>query len=186
MIPFIESNNAFAESSNFTAITGDQLKNNPIAQQMLDRIEIMKQRIAEMQDKQQKQDAHQKFVEQQRQIAKQRLNDELNRMNKDYANFTPKAAFTSFVSKTPEKVHGVYWGMFDYHQTKVKAAQKAMKQILDNGGNYQEAREVYNKIAATKRVELIDVTKNLNMEHGLADKAIQAQFDKYGKLPRYD
>jgi len=61
-----------------------------------------------------------------------------------------------------------------------------MKRVLDNGGSYQDAREAYNKIAAIKRVELIEVTKNLNVKYGLADEKVQATFDKYGKLPRYD
>jgi len=30
------------------------------------------------------------------------------------------------------------------------------------------------------------VTKNLNVKYGLADEKVQATFDKYGKLSRYD
>ena len=173
-------------ANNFTVISGDDIKTNPLAQTMLERIEIMKQRIAEMQNKQKQISEHQKFIDEQRKIAKQKLNAEISRMNKDYADHTPKAAFASFVSKTPEKIHDVYWGMFDYQRAKVKAAQAAMKKILDDGGSYSEAREAYNKIAASKRIDLIEVTKNLNVQHGLADSKVQVTFDKYGKLPRTD
>lgn len=186
----ITTNFAYADSktqtSNFNVLVGDDLKNNPLAQKMLERIEIMKQRIAEIQQKQKQIDEHQKFIEEQRKVAQQKLNQQLERMEKDNAEHTPKAAFTSFVSKTPEKLHNVYWGMFDYQQSKVRAAQTAMNNILDNGGSYQEARDAYNKIAAIKRVQLIEVTKNLNIENNLADDSIQSTFDKYGKLPRYE
>ena len=171
-------------SSKFTVLQGDDLKNNPLAQTMLERIEIMKQRIAEMQNKQQQISEHQKFIDEQRKLAKQRLAEELNRMNDDYKDHTPKASFASFVSKTPEKVHDVYWGMFDFQRAKVKAAQAAMKQVLDNGGSLQDARDAYNSVAASKRTDLIEVTKNLNMQYGLADSKVQLTFDKYGKLPR--
>lgn len=181
------SNIAYAQTtSEFTVLSGDQLKNNPLAQTMLERIEIMKQRIAEMQEKQNQLTEHQKFIEEQRKIAKQKLNEQLKRMDKDYEQHTPRASFSSFVSKMPTKVHDVYWGMFDYQRSKVKAAQEAMKDILNNGGSYHEAREAYNEIAGIKKVELIEVTKNLNVKYGLADRNIQDTFDKNGKLPRYD
>lgn len=186
-VPLGSSENlAFAQTnSDFKVLSGD-LKNNPMAQKILERIEIAKQRIAEMQQKQKQIDEQKQFLENQRMIAKQRLGQELERMNKEYEEHTPRAAFTKFVEKTPDKVHDVYWGMFSYHREKIKAAQATMNDILDKGGSYQEAREAYNKIAGIKRVELIEVTKNLNVDSGLANDSTQSAFDKYGKLPRYD
>lgn len=187
-VPLVSAVNfAYAQTStsDFTVLSGD-LKNNPMAQKILERIEIAKQRIAEMQQKQTQIDEQKQFLAQQRLIAKQRLNQELERMNDENKEYTPRASFTRFVEKTPEKVHDVYWGMFNYHRDKVKAAQSAMNEILDKGGSYQEAREAYNKIAAIKRVDLIQITKNLNVDSGLADDSTQSAFDKYGKLPRYD
>jgi len=180
---------AYAETSsilqnNFTVLQGDDLKNNPLAQIMLERIEIMKQRIAEMQNKQNEMTEQQKFIEEQRKLVKERLAEDLDRMDKKYKDQTPEAAFSSFVSKTPEKVHDVFWGMYDYQRMKVKAAQSAMKQVLDNGSSLQEVRDAYNSNAASKRTELIEVTKNLNIQYGLADSTVQLTFDRYGKLPR--
>lgn len=182
----ISGNNAYAQDqSGFTVLSGDLAK-NPLAQKILERIEIAKQKIAEMQQKQQQINEKQQFLEEQRKIAKQRLNEELQQMNKDNADNTPRAAFTRFVEKTPEKVQDVFWGMFTIHSEKIKSAQDAMNQVLDKGGSYQEARDAYNKIAGIKRVDLIEATKNLNVNYGLADDSVQSTFDKYGKLPRYD
>lgn len=76
--------------------------------------------------------------------------------------------------------------MFNFQQHKVSEARQAMKNVLDNGGSLQEARDAYHKAASVKRIQLIDITKNLNIKHGLADDSVQSTFDKYGKLPRYD
>jgi len=46
LILSMNSNSAFAQTDyEFTVVSGDQLKNNPFAQTILDRIEIMKQQI---------------------------------------------------------------------------------------------------------------------------------------------
>ena len=82
---------------------------------ILDGIKIMKQQIIEKQQRQKQLQEHQKFIEEQRKIAKQKLDEQLSRMNKDYEQYTPRTSFTSFVSKMPTRVHDVYWGMFDYH-----------------------------------------------------------------------
>ena len=182
---------AHAETSStiqneFTVLQGEDLKNNPLAKIMLERIEIMKQQIADMQKKQAERTEHQKFVDEQMKLAKARLAEDLDRMNNKYKDHTPKAAFSSFVEKKPEKVHQVYWGMYDYQRAKVLAAQSAMKKVLDDGGSLQEARDAYHKTAASKRTELFEVTKNLNIQNGLADSDVQVTFDRYGKLPRSD
>jgi len=107
-------------------------------------------------------------------------------MNDKYKDHTPKASFTNFVSSKPVDTQNVYWDMFNYQQQKVSEARKAMKIVLENGGSLQEAREAYYNAGAVKRVQLIDITKDLNIKHGLADNTVQSAFDKYGKLSRYD
>jgi hypothetical protein len=146
----------------------------------------MKQRLAEVEEAKKKQQEHQKFIDQQRELVKQKLAQDLNRMHDKYKDNTPKASFTSFVSSKPIETHNVYWDMFNYQQQKVIDARKAMKTVLENGGSLQDARNAYHNEAAIKRVTLIDITKNLNVKYGLADEKVQSAFDKYGKLPRSD
>ena len=178
---------AFAQTSNdFTVKSAEQISKDPFAKSLLEKIEMMKQKFAQAKENQIKQNEQQKFIEQQRSIAKQELEKDLSRMHDDYKDHTPKAAFTSFVSSKPIETQDVYWDMFNYQQQKVSDARNAMKKVLDNGGSYQDARKAYNDAAAIKRVQLIDMTKELNVKYGLADKTIQSTFDKYGKLPRYD
>ena len=184
-----ESNfQVFAQSSDneFIVRNAEQISKDPFARSILEKIELMKKRLAEAEESKKKQQEHQKFIDTQRALAKQKLEQDINRMNNKYKDFTPKAAFTSFVSSMPSATHNVYWDMFNYQQQKVVEARKAMKSVLDNGGSLQKAREAYNSEAAIKRVKLIDMTRDLNVKYGLADESVQSTFDKYGKLPRYD
>ena len=146
----------------------------------------MKKRLVAVEEAKKKQQEHQKFIDKQRELVKQKLAQDISRMHDKYKDNTPKAAFTSFVSSKPIETHNVYWDMFNYQQQKVMDARKAMKIVLENGGSLQEARNAYHSEAAIKRVTLIDMTKNLNVKYGLADEKVQSSFDKYGKLPRYD
>jgi len=181
-----ESIQVFAQTidTKFIVRNAEQINKDPFAKSLLEKIEQMKQRIAEVEEAKKKQQEHQKFIDQQRELVKQRLAQDLNRMHDKYKDNTPKAAFTSFVSSKPIETHNVYWDMFNYQQQKVIDARKAMKTVLENGGSLQDARNAYHNEAAIKRVTLIDITKNLNVKYGLADEKVQSAFDKYGKLPR--
>ena len=183
-----ESIQVFAQTADtkFTVRNAEQINKDPFAKSLLEKIEQMKQRIAEVEEAKKKQQEHQKFIDQQRELVKQRLAQDLNRMHDKYKDNTPKAVFTSFVSSKPIETHNVYWDMFNYQQQKVIDARKAMKTVLENGGSLQDARNAYHNEAAIKRVTLIDITKNLNVKYGLADEKVQSAFDKYGKLPRLD
>ncbi len=183
-----ESIQVFAQTvdAEFTVRNAEQINLDPFAKSLLEKIEQMKQRLAEVEEAKKKQQEHQKFIDQQRELVKQKLAQDISRMHDKYKDHTPKAAFTSFVSSKPIETHNVYWDMFNYQQQKVIDARKAMKIVLENGGSLQDARNAYHNEAAIKRVTLIDMTKNLNVKYGLADEKVQSSFDKYGKLPRYD
>ncbi|NNL58205.1 MAG: hypothetical protein HKP31_01870 [Nitrosopumilus sp.] len=181
------SSNVFAQTDDgFNVRNAEQISKDPVAKSILEKIEQMKSKLMEVREEKKRQLEHQKFIDQQRLLAKQELNKELDRMNDKYKDHTPKASFTSFVASKPAETQLVYWDMFNFQQQKVSEARKAMKNVLDNGGSLQEAREAYHNAGATKRVQLIDMTKDLNIKHGLADDSVQSTFDKYGKLPRYD
>ena len=170
----------------FTVLTGDELINSPLASQILQNIELAKQRMAELQEKQRQAEEYQRYLDEQRLIAKQLLQNDLDRMNKKYENHTPKASFETFLSRIDSSVHDIFWGQFEFQQQKAQAGRDAMKAVLDSGGSLQEARQAYFQKAATTRTEIIEVNKNLNIQFGLADAETQVQFDVFGKLPRSD
>lgn len=183
---------AFAEqdaTSEPVVKASEELQKNPLAMKILAEMEKQKLKYAQnMLEKTQpiKLTAQQVEVEEKRVIVQQRLDEKLNAFVEKYKDVMPKAAYTKFVEKKPDYIQGVFWGMFDFMQGKVDSARDAMKVVLDNGGSLKEARDAYFKHASAKRVQLIQAVKDLNIQHGFADKSIQDTFDKNGKLPRPD
>ena len=184
----ISVNYATAESENpeydFTVLTGDELINSPLASQILQNIELAKQRMAELQEKQRQAEEYQRYLDEQRLIAKQLVQNDLDRMNKKYEDHTPRASFETFLSRIDSSVHDVFWGQFEFQQQKAQAGRDAMMAVYENGGSLEEARQAYFQKAATKQTEIIEVNKSLNIKYGFADPTIQQNFDEFGKLPR--
>jgi len=188
---FYTNNFATAQTNDpefeFTTITKDEIKTSSVAQQMLERIELSKKILADLREgKNSEQTEKQKFIEEQRKISQQKLQVQLDRMNKDYEPFTPRNAFSSYLSGVDNIYHGIYWDQFNYMYEKVKIAKAAKQAVIDQGGTYQEAFQEYVKYASMTRVEMIKLNQELNIKYGFADAGVQKDFDEFGKLPRTD
>ena len=177
--------NAFAQSD-FKRIDGDEIKNNPISQDILAKIELSKQQFLKAKEVENTRNAHQKFIDEQRIIAEKSLEEEIQRMNQSYKAFTPKNAFASYVSKLNATDHGIFWDQFDYLQAKITLAKDARDSVLKQGGTFSEAMKQYVQYAKMPKVEMQNIVRELNVKHNLADAKIQSYFDINGKLPRYD
>jgi len=173
-------------NSDFTVVAGEELKKNPTAIQILQNIEIAKKRLAEMQNAEKQKTEQEKFIDEQRRIAKELLDKDLARMNKDYEDFTPKNAFARFVSGFNSTHHAIYWDQFEYMNQKVKIATQAKESVLAKGGSYLQAQEEFIRYASMPRVEMIQLVSDLNIKYGFTDEALQEYFDENGKLPRYE
>lgn len=174
------------ENYNFTAAVGEEIKKNPTALQILQNIEIAKQRLAELQKGQYMMTEQQRFVEEQRRLAEEELQKDLSAINKKYESFTPKNAFASFVNRTGALHADFYWDQFDYLNEKIKIATQAKRTILQNGGTYAEAHSAFIKYASMTRAEMIEAVSEMNLEHGFTDVRLQSYFDSNGKLPRFE
>lgn len=172
--------------SEFTVIEGDEIKNNPVAQQILQKIEESKRIMAELLAGKPILTEQQKLVEEQRRIAKERLDSDLKRMDKDYESYTPRNSFAKFVSNVDPAFHDLYWDQFNYMDEKIKIARIAKQLALADGATYEEAQAEYIKYASLTRVEMVKLVQSLNVKHGFADERMQMIFDEYGKLPRFE
>jgi hypothetical protein len=162
----------------------EKLKNNPLIMKVLKNIEISKKKIAEMQKKQLAIDEHTKLIQKQRKIAQENFENALARMNENMADLTPRASFAKFLQGVNETHHDVFWGQFSYQEQKTKLARDAMNSVLKNGGSYADAKQTYYKVASMPRAEIIQLVKELNIQHGFTTAEMQKYFDKSGKLPR--
>lgn len=159
----------------------DKILNDPFAQRLLEYIELSKQRIAELENQERILTEHEKFIEQQRQIANAQLQEELDRMNKNYADKTPRAAFAKFVSKYPEEYHDYYWSLFNYMYSKVEIAREHRDQILANGGSIQQALQAFNEDASITRAERIQFSLDMVDKYELYNKV--SDINDFNALP---
>jgi len=159
----------------------DKILNDPFAQRLLEYIKISKQRIAELENQERIQTEHEKFIEQQRQIANAQLQEELDRMNKKYADKTPRAAFAKFVSKYPEEYHDYYWSLFNYMYSKVEIAREHRDQILANGGSFQQAQQAFIEHASITRAERIQFSLDMVDKYELYNKV--SDINDFNALP---
>ncbi|HXG74039.1 MAG TPA: hypothetical protein VNK44_04390 [Candidatus Nitrosotenuis sp.] len=174
------------QTSEFTVIAGDEIKKNPTAMKILERIEQSKKILAEMQNEQKKKSEREKFIEEQRKIAKEILEKELASLNKKYEDYTPRNAFAKFVAGVNATHSAFFWDQFDYMNEKIKLANQAKQAVLQSGGTYLEARAEYIKYASMTRTEMIKLVSDLNIKYQFTDAEMQAYFDANGKLPRYE
>ena len=164
-----------------TTLSGD-LANNPVAQDILRKIEQTKQWIADLEKRDYEKTLAQKLLEEKRAIALERLNYDLEQWEILWSNYTSRASFERFVDDKPSEVKGVFWDQFEFKEMKVNAGRDALKQVIANGGTMREARDAYIKAAETKRIELIEANTQFNIKHNLAYYKEQLLFDRQGEF----
>ena len=169
------------DSYEWNVLAGEDLLNDPLAAKILENIEISKQRIAQLENPQIYKTDHEKFVDLQREMSKQRLQEDLDRMNKKYEDFTPRAAFAKYVAKKPAEYHDFYWELFEYMYHKVTYAREARDEILEQGGTYKEAQQIFIQIASISKAERIWKVQQMNEKYGLTNKI--SSIDKLNALP---
>ena len=174
---------AFAENENdFVSITPNGIEDNPAFAKILENIEKSRQNFSDIQQK----IDQEKFVDEQRVIAMNILDRELEQMFEDNKDFTSVAAFNNFLKKvSDDNTKYIFQGLFDYQQEKISSAKIVMNDVLQNGGSLQEARNAYHDALQIPRSDMIKLVKNLNIQSGFSNPEIQKHFDENGKLPRY-
>ena len=160
----------------------DNLLNDPVAQDILKKIEQTKKLIAELEQKEYEKNQAQENLQQRRDMSVERLNQDLNEWERLWEKHSSRNVFNEFVSKKPSYVQGVFWDQFEFKEKKVNAGRAAMNQVLTNGGTVQDAKDAYNKAAATKKIELIEMNTQFNIKHNLADYREQQIFNSTGQI----
>jgi hypothetical protein len=180
-------NFAFAQnSSQFEShiLVGDELKNNHLAQKILSEIEESKKKISQLEQEQKARDAQSTQIDQQREVSGQLQQEAIASMDAQNTPYTPKAAFAGFVSTINDTaVQSIFWGEFNYMSQKVDAGDAAMKQVLEQGGSWDDAIQAFSRVVAIHRQEMIQENTALNVEYGTADSSVQNNFDANGLLP---
>ncbi len=179
-----------SNAQNDTIVLGQQntlsgdLLNNPLALDILEKIEQTKKWIEDLEKREYERTKAQLELEEKRKIALERLNQDLLEWENLWSNYTSRAAFERFVEDKPPQIKGVFWDQFEFKEMKVNAGREALKKVIANGGSLSEARAAYHKAAETKRIELIEMNAQFNVKHNLAIYKQQLLFNSTGQLPQ--
>ena len=161
----------------------DDLENNPVAQDILRKIEQTKKWIAELEQRDYENLEKQKELDAKRAQSLARLNQDLVEWEKLWDYYSPHNSFERFVDKIPDsQVQEVFWDQFEFKEQKVKAGRDAFKQVLSDGGSRRDALQAYLAAAETKRIELIETNSQFNVKHNLAYYSQQVLFDENGQF----
>ena len=173
-----------------TVYTGDQttisgnLENNPVAQDILKKIEQTKKWIAELEQR------NYDLLEPQRELNEKReqvlkiLQQDLIEWEALWEEYSPRNAYAKFVDKKPEWIQGVFWDQFEFTESKSEAGKIAFNQVKYNGGTFLEARQAYFIAAESRYIELIAVNRDYNIQNNLASTKLQTFFDDTGQFIR--
>ncbi|MCA9811375.1 MAG: hypothetical protein KC483_00750 [Nitrosarchaeum sp.] len=161
----------------------DDLKNNPVAQDILRKIEQTKKWIEELEQREYEDLEKQKELEEKRNEALTKLNQDLADWEKLWEYYSPRNSFARFVENVSDpQTQDVFWDQFEFKEQKVKAGRDALKQVVANGGSLHDARQAYLIAAETKRIELIEANSQFNVRHNLAYYNQQILFDREGQF----
>ncbi len=171
------SGSAFAQADVLTSkqtTLSENLENDPLAQDILRKIEQSKREIAQIQQKELERNEAKKELEQKRAEALASLQKDLVEWEKLWEEFTFEYRFA--------RQSGMGWDAYNFTNSKILAGKMALKQILDDGGGPEEARQAYTEAAQIKRSELIAVNALLNVRYNLALYNQQILFDADGQF----
>lgn len=161
----------------------DDLMNNPVAQDILRKIEQTKKWIADLEQRNYENLEKQTELVAKRDQSLARLNQDLVDWEKLWGYYSPYNSFERFTDNIPDsQVQDVFWDQFEFKEQKVKAGRDAFKQTLKDGGSRRDALQSYFAAAETKRIELIEANSQFNVNHNLAFYSQQILFDKTGQF----
>ena len=159
------------------------IENNPVAQDILVKIEETKKWIADLEERQANIMLESQELEEKRAQAKTSLENDLQKWGELWSEYSSESVFTKFVDGIQTNAtKAVFWDHFDFTQAKVQAGRDAYSQVIHKGGDFEEAYAAYLKAAEIKKIEMIQVNSMFNVIHGLAYYNQQILFDPDGQF----
>ncbi|MBI1663233.1 MAG: hypothetical protein IS860_07050 [Nitrosopumilus sp.] len=181
---FFAINPVFAQTSNSeksTEFSGDLL-NDPIAQDILKKIEQTKKMIEELKQKEYEQNQAKENLEKMRSMSIESLNKKLAEWERLWEKYSSRNSFESFVNKKSSYVQDVFWDQFQFQEQRANAGKDAMNKVLINGGTFENAKNAYHNAASIQKIEMVEINAQSNVKHNLADYAEQQMFNSTGKI----
>ena len=143
--------NAIHAQTNQTTLT--DIENNPVAQDILEKIEETKRWIIELEQKQESLLFQNLELEEKRKQAQTSLQRDLKQWEDLWSQYSSENVFKEFVDRIPTNAtKKVFWNHYDFTQAKIKAGHDAYNKVISKGGQFQEAYAAYLKAAEIKKL----------------------------------
>jgi len=159
-LPSTYAQTSDVETSEQTTLLGDLL-NNSAALEILEKIEESKRKIAKLEQQNYDNLQAQKFLEERRAVALERLNQALVSWEEKWHEFSPKVAYQKFIDKMPSSVQGIYAKQFEFTESKHELGVTAKSNALDDGFISYKAQQKFNSAARSTISELDDYNETI-------------------------
>ena len=160
VLPSSYAQTSDVETSEQTTLS-NELLNNPLAQEILQKIEESKRKIAKLEQQNYDNLQAQKFLEDRRAVALERLNQALISLEEKWHEFSPKVAYQKFIDKMPSGVQGIYAKQFEFTESKHDLGVSAKTKALDNGMISSKALQKFNSAARSTVDELNEYNEEI-------------------------
>ena len=182
---FFTINPIFADSVDTSAqITlSKDLQNNPVAQDILKKIEKSKRWIAQMEQRNFEESERQKELEQKRAAVLQILEKDLKKWEDLWGYYTFDKMLERALENNPAKdTASIYDHPLKFTASKINAGRDALHKVLLQGGGPEAARDAFVNAAKITRAEMISANSLFNIIHNNAYYNQQILFDSDGNF----
>lgn len=160
VLPSTYAQTSDVETSEQTTLS-NKLLNNPLAQEILQKIEESKRKIAKLEQQNYDNLQAQKFLEDRRAVALERLNQALILLEEKWHEFSPEVAYQKFIDKMPSGIQGIYAKQFEFTEKKHELGITAKTNALDNGMDSSKALQKFNSAARSTVSELSNYNEKI-------------------------
>ena len=180
-VPLIQNIHAQTTTEQ-VSLFGD-LANDPVAQDILDKIERSKKMIEKLQAKNFETLEKQKELEEKRTEALEHLNNDLEKWDDLWGYYTFDKMLERALENSPAKfTDTIYDHPLKFTASKIDAGRAALYKVVENGGGPEEARDAFVNAAQITKSEMISANALYNVLTGSAYYNQQILFDSDGQF----
>jgi len=177
-------NSVYAEtlSEEQTTLSGD-LENNPVAQDILEKIEKSKRWIEKLQQKNFETTQKQKELESKRAEVLDYLEKDLKKWEELWGYYTFDSMLERALENSPAKdTDSIYDHPLKFTASKISAGRVALQNVLVHGGSPEEARDAFVDAAKITRAEMLSANSIYNILNNNAYYNQQILFETDGNF----
>ena len=179
----MESGIAFGESTSSQVTINQDIQNNPLAQEILKKIEQSKRWIEQIQQRNIENLEKQKEIEEKKTLVLKNLKEDLDNWEKLWYSYSFDHMLEKALEDESLKNSGtIFDHPLKFTASKIQAGRDAMQNVVLSGGDPEEARAAYVEAAKITREEMFAFNILFNVHHNFAYYNQQILFEPNGQF----